>query len=185
MHQPVHKQKQKLANKVTSGEIQIGREIVQTTYSSYTTDPSTLSISETTKRISAREIPIKHIRQKLLNKHEKLGIVRNNPDDYFASLFEEDTKSRLTELGESYDSKMTIQEVQQKLKTICRTRHFKLWHDHSEIAGHSHILILVSAVYDPAFYFTSEEMSQKGVQINVPTSEEMSQRECRLMYQQL
>jgi len=52
-----------MTNKVTSGEIQIGREIVQTTYSSYTTDPSTLSISETTKQISAREIPIKHIRQ--------------------------------------------------------------------------------------------------------------------------
>jgi len=75
-----------MTNKVTSGEIQIGREIVQTTYSSYTTDPSALSISETTKQISAREIPIKHIRQKLLRKHEKLGIIRNNPDDYFASL---------------------------------------------------------------------------------------------------
>jgi len=49
MHQPVCKQKQKVANKVTSGEIQIGREIVQTTYSSYTTDSSTLSISEITK----------------------------------------------------------------------------------------------------------------------------------------
>jgi len=52
-----------MTNKVTSGEIQIDREIVQTTYSSYTTDPSTLSISETTKQISAREILIKHIGQ--------------------------------------------------------------------------------------------------------------------------
>ena len=57
---------------------------------------------------------------------------------------------------------MTIEEVQQKLKTICRTRHFKLWHDHSEIAGHSHILVLL-------LYFTGEEMSQKGVQIDVAT----------------
>ena len=168
MHQPVHKQKQKVANKVTSGEIQIGRGVVQTSYSSYAIDPSTLSISETTKQTSAREIPIIHIRQKLLEKHEKLGIIRNNPDNYFASLSEEDTKSRLTELGE-YDSQMTIQEAQHKLKSICRTRHFKVWHDHSEIAGHSHLLVLVSAVYDPAFYFTSTEMSQKGVQIDVPT----------------
>jgi len=156
MHQPVCKQKQKVANKVTSGEIQIGREIVQTTYSSYTTDSSTLSISEITKQNSAREIPIMHIRQKLLEKHERLGIIRNNPDNYFVNLSEEDTKSRLAELGESYDSKMTIEEVQQKLKTICRTRHFKLWHDHSEIAGHSHILVLLSAVYDPAFYIISQ-----------------------------
>ena len=131
----------------------MGREIVQTTYSSYTTDSSTLSISEITKQNSAREIPIMNIRQKLLEKHERLGIIRNNPDNYFASLSEEDTKSRLAELGESYDSKMTIEEVQQKLKTICRTRHFKLWHDHSEIAGHSHILVLLSAVYDPALIF--------------------------------
>jgi len=89
-----------------------------------------------------------HIRQKLLEKHERLGIIRNNPDNYFANLSEEDTKSRLAELGESYDPKMTIEEVQPKLKTICRTRQFKLWHDYSEIAGHSHILVLLSAVYD-------------------------------------
>ena len=44
-----------------------------------------------------------------------------------------------------------------------------MWHDHSEIAGHSHLLVLVAAVYDPAFYYTTEEMQSKGVNIDVPT----------------
>ena len=37
-----------------------------------------------------------------------------------------------------------------------------MWHDHSEISGHSHFLVLVSAVYDPAFYLTPTELDNKG-----------------------
>ena len=45
----------------------------------------------------------------------------------------------------------------------------KVWHDHSEIGGHSHILVLVAAVYDPALYYTPQEMQEKGADIDVPT----------------
>ena len=44
-----------------------------------------------------------------------------------------------------------------------------MWHDHSRIGGHSHLLVLVATVYDPALYFTTEEMQQKGANIDVPT----------------
>lgn len=54
--------------------------------------------------------------------------------------------------------------------TITRTRHLKIWHDHSDISGHSHLLVLVASVYDPALYYTSEEMKQKGVVIDVQTT---------------
>lgn len=36
------------------------------------------------------------------------------------------------------------------------------------IAG-THLLILMSIVYDPAVYFTTDEMHQKGVHVDVPT----------------
>ena len=32
------------------------------------------------------------------------------------------------------------------------------WHDHSTVGGHGHFLVLTSCIFDPAFYYTSEEM---------------------------
>ena len=42
-----------------------------------------------------------------------------------------------------------------------------MWHDHSEIANHGHLLVVISAIYDPAFYYTNSEMEEKSVFINV------------------
>ena len=67
---------------------------------------------------------------------------------------------------------LTADELRKKLKKVNCTRLLKLWHDHSEIAGHSHLLVLVAAVYDPAFYYTTEEMQCKGVIIDIPTTVE-------------
>lgn len=53
---------------------------------------------------------------------------------------------------------------------MCRTRHIKMWHDHSTIAAHGYLLVLVSVIYDPAFFYTTEEMRRlKGVEIDVPS----------------
>ena len=55
------------------------------------------------------------------------------------------------------------------LKKVCRTRHIKIWHDHSQIAAHGYLLVLASVLYDPAFFYTSKEMEElKNVIIDVP-----------------
>lgn len=41
------------------------------------------------------------------------------------------------------------------------TRHLKIWHDHSAIAGHGHFLVLVSVIYNHFFYLTQEEADAK------------------------
>lgn len=47
-------------------------------------------------------------------------------------------------------------------------RHFKLWHDHSSVDGHSYLLVLITPIYDPVFHLTPEEMEQKtGVYMDV------------------
>ena len=38
------------------------------------------------------------------------------------------------------------------------------WSDHSSIMNHCHLLLTVSAIYDPTFYYTSEELHGKNVQ---------------------
>ncbi len=90
MYQPVKKQKEKLASKITNGEILLGREIVPTYYETFSVNHQINSITETSNKVYAREIPIMEIRKKLLNKHEQLGIIRNCPDTYFTSLTREE-----------------------------------------------------------------------------------------------
>ena len=77
-------------------------------------------------------------------------------------------KSRLTELHETVVHDLSEGDLRQQLKKISRQRLLKVWHDHSEIGGHSHLLVLVACVYDPAFYYTPQEMQLKGKDIDVP-----------------
>ncbi len=61
--------------------------------------------------------------------------------------------------------------MQAHLKRVSTTRYFKVWHDHSAVGGHGHFMVLVSAVYDPAFYLTAEEAKQKlGKDIDVQST---------------
>ena len=39
-----------------------------------------------------------------------------------------------------------------------------IWSDHSSIMNHGHLLLTVNAIYNPAFYYTSEEVHGKNVQ---------------------
>ena len=44
-----------------------------------------------------------------------------------------------------------------------------MWYDNGKIAGETHLLVVVSPIYNPAVYFTNEEMLTKGVELDVPT----------------
>ena len=112
--------------------------------------------------MNARKIPLTEIRRRLLQEHEQLGLIRAHPDEYYTTLSREQVEKRLLELHELVESDWTTDELIEKLKQASCTRLLKLWHDHSKIAGHSHILVLVATVY------TTEEMQHKGVNIDVP-----------------
>lgn len=59
---------------------------------------------------------------------------------------------------------MTREEVANLLKHWERTRHFMFWSNHSSIMSHGHILLTVTAIYDPAFYYTPEKLGGRNVQ---------------------
>ena len=42
------------------------------------------------------------------------------------------------------------------------TRHLMIWGDNSTILNHGHILYLIQRLYDPAFFYSPEEMKAKG-----------------------
>ena len=100
-------------------------------------DENTHTITEYIQPISARQIPLLSIRKKNLEKHENLGLMRDTSDDddvYFDSLTQEDIQKRLQDLNlQCNDDEQQLTT----LKTLCRTRHLKFWHDHSDVAGHN------------------------------------------------
>ena len=170
MHKPISYQKQKIEEKVEKGELTIGEEVVASEYIRYKLDSDTNTLVEERDRMCARRIPFLQIRENLLNKHEELGIVRDQPDAYFDTMDIEEVRHKLYELHEHTDSSDTEPALRQRLKRIGRQRFFKVWHDHATIAEHGHFLVLMSYIYDPAFYYTSDEMKAlKGIDIDVPT----------------
>ena len=49
------------------------------------------------------------------------------------------------------------------------TQYLKVWHDHGKIAGHGNLLVLVAKIYDEAFFYTTEEMRERGVIMDEPS----------------
>ena len=63
---------------------------------------------------------------------------------------------------------MTSHEEKIQLLLQCSKRRcLKIWHDHGKIAGQSYMLILVSSIYDPAVYYTPEELVSRSVSLDV------------------
>ena len=78
--------------------------------------------------------------------------------------------ARLQQLAVPYKIGKSSTALRQRLKELSCKHHIKVWRDHSSISSHGHLLVLVSIIYDPAFFYTSEEMKElKGVEIDVPT----------------
>ena len=62
-------------------------------------------------------------------------------------------------------------KLRRRLQEVSTTRYLKVWHDHSTVAGHGHFLVLVSVVYDPAFFLTSVEVRENlGREIDVQST---------------
>ena len=158
MHRPSEVHKKKLADKLELSEFIQGSEVVPSTVHSFSLDKTTNTISEMATSVTARKIPLLEIRKKLLQQHEGMGLIRRYAD---FDLPREELMDKLVRLGEQLDPLLKYSDMQDLYKQKSLTRHFKIWHDHSTVDGHGHFLVLVSAVYDPAFYFTALEMKEK------------------------
>ena len=79
--------------------------------------------------------------------------IRNNTDEYFQQLSEDELKKRLEEPGE-YCAHQPKEEMRKKLKKIERTRHLIVWLDNSTVANHGYLVCLVTCLYDPTVFYT-------------------------------
>jgi lipoate-protein ligase A len=44
-----------------------------------------------------------------------------------------------------------------KISGLGQRRHLKVWHDHSDILNRTYFSIMISCIYDRAFYLTNQE----------------------------
>ena len=85
-----------------------------------------------------------------------MGLVRDHSEAHYETMTYEELETRLKEIKELPDGETTREELTDSLKHWERTRHLMIWPDHSNVMNHGHILLTVTAVYDPAFYYTSQ-----------------------------
>lgn len=103
----------------------------------------------------------------MLREQEHAGIVRANAKAEV--LGRDDIELALFNRKIDFDPNATLDEKRQLLSLYSRRRHIKVWHDHGKIAGHGHflVLVLVSGIYDPAFYYTEQELQEMGMNVDV------------------
>ena len=94
--------------------------------------------------------------------------MRPRLDIYFDTLSREELIHQLKTINEfnSLDCADT-QVLTQRLKMYERTCHLIFWHDGSSLSSHSHILIMVSCLYNTAAFVTDKEnFKSEGSLIN-------------------
>ncbi|KAK3696832.1 hypothetical protein QZH41_002382 [Actinostola sp. cb2023] len=155
-----------------NGEICIGEIIVPKTYAKLVLTKNN-EIQKVEFVVQGRKIPLDEIRKRTLQGQNKF--TRQHPDCYYNDMSRIDIVKRLTDLNE-FDDGDGLDKMREKLKTLERTRHLMIWHDHSTVANHGHLLFLATVAYDPAFDLTSQEYKEKtGKDIDIQEEVESPQ----------
>ena len=104
--------------------------------------------------VDGRKQPLIEIRERTLRNQEEY--MRHTSDEEYRNMPVENITRRLKTLNE-YDEEESVENMTARLQAVERTRHIKVWHDLSTIANHGHLVFMVSCLYDPAIYLTTDE----------------------------
>ena len=144
-----------LKESIEKGTYIIGDLIVPETFEMTKIRNNKIVVEDVT--IHAKKIPMAKIRQKMLEEH--LCYMRLRTHNDFQNLTGDEIINELKCLGElPNDDSLSNETLVNKLKS---RRQLMFWHDGSTLANHSHILMTVAAVYDPAGYFRDEQFFRK------------------------
>ena len=141
--------RKKLQQQILSGEIDIGKGIVEREYQKVSISKNG-EVTIKTFKVEGRKHPLSSIRKKLFQKYHKYMRLNNNA--YFESLEKEQLICRLKPTSE-LNCNETVDDMREKIKQFEGTRHLQVWHDASDIANHGHILFCINVLYDPAGFF--------------------------------
>ena len=163
-HKTVAAQKSTINQKIENKEILIGELIVPTQFMRFVVDKTTKMITKSMFTLHGRKISMLDIRTKMLREQEQAGIVRVCEDP--ETLSEADLHHALVNRNIEFDHGASLEEKRQLLSHYSNRRYLKVWHDHGKIAGHGHFLVIISGIYDRAFYYTQEELKEMNLKID-------------------
>ena len=151
----VEQVKQKWTSDIANGTYSIGE----------TCAPKTLTVMRATggkvieknEVIHSRKVPLTEIRERWVRIHEPY--MRLQSDNEINLLTTDKCVEWLHSLHEQTSDNEV--EMKNKLKTLQRNRHIMIWHDHDTLFGHGYIFITVKVLYDPAVFYTQEEVAAR------------------------
>ena len=157
---------EQLKGKIADGTYCIGRLIIPQKFEKTVLQNGKIYKEEV--HVSGRKIDLVSIRNDMYNQHKKFMRLRSDND--YSKLSRDDTIKHLCRINEFdfTDTDKNTDILKNKLKKFERTRNLIFWHDGSTISNHSHILVMVSCLYDPAIFLTDEEyLKSNGVLVNL------------------
>ena len=122
-----------------------------------------------------RMISLADSRKKILLKHHSIGVLCCAAFSAVQELDSEQLKSELVKVDARIPKYPSRENLLEAVKANQTTWYLKVWHDHCKITGLGHLLVLVESMFDQAFLYTSQEMAQRGVNIDIPTTVEEPQ----------
>ena len=95
----------------------------------------------------------------MIDEHKKY--YRMFTDLEYDEMTDDKINSEFTRINELENYKhLNKEEKIVVLKKLQRTRYLMIWHDTSCISNHSHLLIMVKTIYDPAIFFNNKEYAE-------------------------
>ena len=150
---------QTLAEDIANGKYNVGVMITPQDFK--TTKLVNGEIQEEKYSVHGRKIPLLDIRKEMFEKHQ--DFLRIRTDEEYPQLTRDSIIEDLCRINE-YSIALATESREVLLKKLInfeRTRHLMFWHDGSNLANHSHILMTVSVMYDKAIFLTENEYYQK------------------------
>ena len=157
---------ERLHEKIADGHYKIGCLIVPQKFEKITLKDGKIQKEEI--EVCGRKINLLSIRNDMY--HQQKKYMRLRPNKYFDTLSREEVVHQLKTINgfNSLDCDANTEVLTQRLKMYERTRYLIFWHDGSSLSSHSHILIMVSCLYDTAVFVTDEEyFKSEGSLINI------------------
>ena len=177
---PMHKTsggiKEDLAKAIEDGRFHPGEEVCSKVLCSFTLSNGEVERKEV--EVHGRRVPMLDLRKRILEKHEKNGLMRHLPEDLleYASMSREELTDRLTRIGEWTPASKDMEEcdLADRLYRYEHTRLLILANDHADVLGRGYLMEVLQVVYDPAIHVTDEEYQEaNGVRINVQSAVEV------------
>ena len=119
-------------------------------------------VERTNSIVYGRKIPLTEIRNKLNRKHEKFMHLLG--DDEIDVMTVSELRSHISRV-EEVTPIASSDILKSRLKSLQRTRHLALWHDHSSILGAGYLLMTVHVLYDSAVFLNNNEYTARTGEI--------------------